>query len=333
MRKRAEGQGPWQKASLNNLSIHEATHMVMQTPFDRLLAEVSEQAQKEPLAAFGRLQECYNKSLTDMDVRHLGAFTANLGGSGLGRFDDAITFIETLLDHPALEEGGDTEHSLWRAIACLQRCAKREVPASEAMAKGARNANERARVEALSAQMLASRGRAPEAMPMLEAALGLVPDCDDEETLVQIAQIAYGISAIAEQNLKTSQKLLTAASSVGYATQLSSSKWRNRHKSAYHRGNAHIMCGEPREALSQVQAMMKLEEEHQADVYDLERFFTAILACRAQILRGQFRVATGAYEAATDFARRVEDEQEKKLCDQALAELRPTFERYKESLG
>ena len=149
---------------------------------DRLLAEVSEQAQKEPLAAFGRLQECYNKSLTDMDVRHLGAFTANLGGSGLGRFDDAITFIETLLDHPALEEGGDTEHSLWRAIACLQRCAKREVPAAEAMAKGARNANETARVEALSAQMLAARGRAPEAMPMLEAALGLIPDCDDEET-------------------------------------------------------------------------------------------------------------------------------------------------------
>jgi tetratricopeptide (TPR) repeat protein len=305
----------------------------MQTPFDRLLAEVSQQAQKEPLSAFGRLQECYNKSLTDMDVRHLGAFTANLGGSGLGRFDDAITFIETLLDHPALEQGGDTEHSLWRAIACLQRCAKREVPAAEAMAKGARNANERARVEALSAQMLAARGRAPEAIPMLEAALALIPDCDNEDNKVQIAQIVYGISAIAEQNLNVFQKLLSAASSVGYATQEDSEKWRNRHKSAYHRGNAHVMCGEPREALNQVQAMMKLEEEHAPDVVALERFFTAILACRAQILRGQFRVATGAYEAATDFARRVEDNQEKKLCDKALNELRPQFERYQQTLA
>ena len=307
--------------------------MAMKTPFDRLLAEVSEQAQKEPLAAFGRLQELYNKSLTDMDVRLLGAFTANLGGSGLGRFDDGITFIETLLDHPALEAEGDTEHSLWRAIACLQRCAKREVPAAEAMAKGARNASERARVESLSAQMLAARGRAPEAMPMLEAALELIPECDEEETLVQIAQIAYGISALAEQNFKASQRLLTAASNVGFATQMSSSKWRNRHKSAYHRGNAHVMCGEPREALNQVQTMMKLEEEHQAEVLDLERFFTAILACRAQILRGQFRVATGAYEAATDFARRVDSEQDKKLCNQALDELRPQFERYKQSLS
>ena len=305
--------------------------MSMQTPFDRLLSEVGTQAQKEPLAAFGRLQECYNKSLTDMDVRRLSALAANLGGSGLGRFDDAITFIETLLDHPALDGGGDTEHSLWRAIACLQRCAKREVPAAEAMAKGARNANERARVEALSAQMLAARSRAPEALPMLEAALALIPDIDDEETLVQIAQIAFGISSMAEQGVAASQRLLSASSSLSHATLLDSPKWRNRHKSAYHRGNAHILCGEPREALIQVQTMMELEDEHSEEVLDVERFFTAILACRAQLLRGQIRVASGAYEAASDFARRVEGEEEKTLCEQALAGVRPQFERYRQT--
>lgn len=302
--------------------------MVMQTPFERLLADVANQAQNEPLAAFGRLQECYNKSLTDLDVRRLGALAANLGGAGLGRWDDAITFVETLLDHPALEADGDTEHSLWRAIACLQRCAKRETQASEALAKGARNASERARVEALSAQMLAARGRAPEAIPMLEAALCLIPDiAGNDDTLTQVAQISMGIASLGEQGVTASQRLLGAAAALGYATLSTSANWRNRHKGAYHRGNAHILCGEPREALAQVQAMMALEDDNE-DAGPIERFFTALLACRAQILRGQIRVASGAFEAASDFARRVEAADEKRITERALSDLRDTLGRY-----
>lgn len=304
----------------------------MQTPFERLLADVSEQAQREPLAAFGRLQECYNKSLTDLDVRRLGALAANLGGASLGRYDDAITFVETLLDHPALEAGGDTEHSLWRAIACLQRCAKREVQAEEALTRGARNASERARVEALTAQMLTARGRAAEALPMLAAAAELIGEIPaEDETRMQIAQISFAISSLAEQGLTSSQRLLAAAATLGHATQIDSANWRNRHKAAYHRGNAHVLCGEPREALTQVQAMMEIEDQHDEEVFDIERFFTAILACKAQLLRGQIRVASGAFEAASDFARRVEKGDERKLCERALAEVRPQFERYRQT--
>ncbi|TVR12744.1 MAG: hypothetical protein EA401_08385 [Planctomycetota bacterium] len=303
--------------------------MVMQTPFERLLGEVAAQAQKEPLAAFARLQECYNKSLTDLDVRRLGALAANLGGASLGRFDDAITFVETLLDHPALEAGGDTEHSLWRAIACLQRCAKRDVQANEAMEKGVRNASEAARVESLTAQMLAARGRPGEAIPMLERGCELAGElAPDDDTQEQMAQIAFAIAAMAEHNLRTAQKLLTAATSLAYATQQQSPNWRNQHKVAYHRANAHILCGEPREALIHVQAMMSLEDEHEDDVGDIERFYTAVLACRAQLLRGQIRVASGAFEAASDFARRIEVDNERKLAERALKDLRAHLDRY-----
>lgn len=303
--------------------------MVMQTPFERLLGEVGTQAQKEPLAAFARLQECYNKSLTDLDVRRLGALAANLGGASLGRFDDAITFVETLLDHPALEAGGDTEHSLWRAIACLQRCAKRDVQAQEAMQKGVRNPSEAARVESLTAQMLAARGRASEAIPMLERAAELAGEIPaDDDTQEQMAQIAFAIAGMSEQNLRSTQKLLTAAASLGYATQERSANWRNQHKVSYHRANAHILCGEPREALIHVQAMMALEDEHEDEAGDIERFYTAVLACRAQLLRGQIRVASGAFEAASDFARRIEVAAERKLADRALADLRQQLDRY-----
>lgn len=301
----------------------------MQTPFERLLAEVANQAQKEPLAAFARLQECYNKSLTDLDVRRLGALAANLGGASLGRFDDAITFVETLLDHPALEAGGDTEHSLWRAIACLQRCAKRDVQAQEAMQKGVRNASEAARVESLTAQMLAARGRPAEAIPMLERGTELAAELPaDDETQGQMGQIAFAIASMAEHNLRTAQKLLTAAASLAYATQKRSVQWRNQHKVAYHRANAHILCGEPREALMHVQAMMELEDEHEEEAGDVERFYTAVLACRAQLLRGQIRVASGAFEAASDFARRIEADEERRMAERALKDLRAQLDRY-----
>jgi hypothetical protein len=302
---------------------------MMQTPFDRLLGEVARQAQQEPLAAFGRLQECYNKSLTDQDVRNLGGFAANIGGTVLGRWDDAITFIQSLFDHPALEAEGETARSLWRALACLQHCAGHPEAVAEAVEKGVQTDAERVRVSVLTAQMLSARARSAEAIPLLQEVadnMDQVPEGD--EVRIQAAQVAIAVSNMAEQQLAMARELILASSSVGVAALTTSPRWQERHRSLYQRGHAFVLAGKPREALDVVASLMAVEEEAGDNVGDLERFFTASLACRAQVLRGQMRVAAAAHEACTDYAGRIVEPQLKQMVDPVLAGLTKVLQNY-----
>jgi len=64
---------------------------------------------------------------------------------------------------------------------------------------------------------------------------------------------------------------------------------------------------------------MDLEDSHEAGA--MERFATANLACRAQAIRGQFKIAAGALEACQDFAKRVEHPEQSKQVAASLKEL------------
>jgi hypothetical protein len=59
----------------------------------------------------------------------------------------------------------------------------------------------------------------------------------------------------------------------------------------------------------------------------LERFFTAALACRAQHLRGQDRVAQGALEACRDFAKRIEAADQQAAVQPLLKDLETALSR------
>jgi ribosomal protein S9 len=294
--------------------------MVNKTPFERLIEEVSQQAVKEPLAAFARLQECYGKSLTDRDVQLLCALAGNLGGA-LGRWDDTITFLSTLLDHPALEAGGATSRSIWRATAVMQRCIGRNEAAEQAITNGVQEPSDRARIELMTANTLVARSRAGEATPFLVAcARQLAAVASGDEIHQQAAAVAVQIARVAELQLHQARQLLVAASETVAAASAGAADWRARHRALYQQSHAWILAGDPRKALEAVELLMDLEDRN--DAGPAERFFTASLACRAQRLRGQQRVAQGALEACGDYASRVESGPLAQQIQAVLAELR-----------
>lgn len=274
--------------------------MVMKSPFERILDEVAEQATREPLAAFGRLQELYNKSLTDQDVQNLCTLAANLGGAGLGRWDDAITYLQTLLDHPALDQGGATEGSIWRAMAVMHRCAGRKEDAERCAQSGVRTDDDRCRLEVMTAQTLAARGRTPEAIPHLDQAGSLVGTVTEAELKAQCAGIALAIARAAEQQTLLAREVLLATNRLIAAVDADQEAVEPRHQARYQQAHAAILAGDPRTALDLVQELMELEAEH--DVPPERRFFTITLAVRAQLLRGQVKTARQAFGAAADLA-------------------------------
>ena len=83
--------------------------------------------------------------------------------------------------------------------------------------------------------------------------------------------------------------------------------WHRQHRAHYHLGRAHLQAGDPSSTLAQVSELMTIEDAHGAG--PVERFFTAALACRAQIVRGQKKVAAAAFEACQDYAKRTNGDQ------------------------
>lgn len=280
--------------------------MVQPSPFDRLLEEVGKQAAQDPAAAFDRLDDLYGKSLTADDVLKLGAFAVHLGCAALGRFAETEAFQRKLLEHPAIISHAPTRKSLWRGLAVVLRVAGRTVDAERALAEGVSNDAERCRLEVLSAQTYAQRARFPEAAAALRVAepllQGLPPN---EDILGQAALISTNLARAAESQLKPVLGLLDAATAALLAAN-AHQDWRRRHQALYHRGRGHLLSGEPSKALGVVQELMTVEDANNAGA--MERFFTAALACRCQVLRGQKKIAAAALEAAQDYARRTSND-------------------------
>jgi hypothetical protein len=280
--------------------------MVLPSPFDRLLEDVGKLASQDPAAAFARLDELYGKSLTAEDVLKLGAFAVHLGCAALGRFPETEAFQRRLLEHPAIANHSPTRRSLWRGLAVVLRMAGRAVDAEQAIAEGVLGDAERCRLEVLSAQTFAARARFPEATAALRLAEPLLRGLPPNEDIVaQAAQIATNLARAAESQLKPVLGLLDAATAALLAS-TAHQDWRRRHQALYHRGRGHLLAGDPTRALGAVQELMALEDGNDAGA--MERFFTAALACRAQLVRGQRRIAAAALEAAQDFARRTGDD-------------------------
>lgn len=294
--------------------------MVQPTPFQRLLQDSVQLANRDPNAAFARLDELYGKSLTEEDILSLGSFSVHLGATGLGRFADTAAFQTRLLSHPALKADSNVARSLWRGLAVVQRCAGKHAEADEAEKNGVTSDSDRCRLAVMTAQTLAVRGRANDSITHLRKAALLARDLDPkDEVVVQVATVAGNLLRLAEPQVKLAQDLLLAAAAASHAALTRTGDWRVAHKAWFQHGQAYLLAARPTQALSCVQAMMELEDRN--DAGPLERFSTASLACRAQAIRGQFKIATGALEACQDFAKRVEQPEQAKSVQAALTDL------------
>ena len=303
--------------------------MVLPTPFERLLQTVAQQANQDPLGAFQRLDELYGKSLTEQDVLQLAALSVHLGTTGLGRYDETIAFQHRLQKHPALTAEGEVARSIWRGLAVTLLCANRREAAMEAAAKGVNGPNDACRLAIMTAQTLLVRGRGAEAMPHLAQATKLVAELPaTDEVVGNMAMIANNLMRLVEPQVRMSQDLIVAVAQANRAAWARHPEWRARHRALYQHGQALLLAARPTATLAIVQAMMEIEDQHEAG--PLERFFTAALACRAQGVRGQFKIAAGALEACQDFAKRVEEGQRQQVgaalteLEQVLAQLRET---------
>ena len=295
--------------------------MVQPTPFQRLLQDSVQLANRDPNGAFARLDDLYGKSLTAEDVLALGSFSVHLGATGLGRWAETAAFQARLLSHPALVTDSPIARSLWRGMAVVQRCAGRHAEADEAEKNGVTTDSDRCRLAVMTAQTLAVRGRANESVGHLRKAALLTRDLDPkDEVVVQVATVAGNLLRLAEPQVKLAQELMLAAAAASSAALTHAGDWRVAHKAWFQHGQAYLLAAKPTHALRCVQAMMELEDRHDAGA--MERFATASLACRAQAIRGQFKIANGALEACQDFAKRIDQpEQQVKQVQAALQDL------------
>ena len=294
--------------------------MVQPTPFQRLLQESVQLANRDPNAAFAKLDELFGKSLTEEDIVSLGSFSVHLGATGLGRFADTAAFQARLLNHPALVPDSAVARSLWRGMAVVQRCAGKHAEADEAEKNGITSDSDRCRLAVMTAQTLAVRGRANESVTHLRKAALLARELDPkDEVVVQVAAVAGNLLRLAEPQVKLAQELLLAAAAASSAALTHAGDWRVAHKAWHQHGQAYLLAAKPTQALRCVQAMMDLEDRHEAGA--MERFATASLACRAQAIRGQFKIAGGALEACQDFAKRIDQPDHAKQVQAALTDL------------
>lgn len=294
--------------------------MVQPTLFQRLLQDSVQLANRDPNAAFAKLEELFGKSMTEEDVLSLGSFAVHLGATGLGRWSDTAAFQARLLSHPALKADSAIARSLWRGLAVVQRCAGKHAEADEAEQNGVTSDSDRCRLAVMIAQTLAVRGRANDSVSHLRKAALLARDLDPkDEVVVQVATVAGNLLRLAEPQVKLAQELMLAAAAASSAALTHAGDWRVAHKAWFQHGQAYLLAAKPTQALRCVQAMMDLEDRHEAGPF--ERFATASLACRAQAIRGQFKIANGALEACQDFAKRIDQPEQSKQVQHALKDL------------
>jgi hypothetical protein len=294
--------------------------MVLPTPFERLLRECAQLAQNDPQGAFARLDELYGKSLSEQELMQLSTFSVQLGAGSLGRMAETIAFLRRLLAHPALQEGSQVARSLWRALAVVHTLADQPAEAREAASHGVTNPSEECRLAIGSAQMLMTRGRVGDAVVRLRQVTLLCRDLDpQDEVLAQVAGTTAHLMRQTEPQARLAQELLLATASAHSAALNRHPDWHVHHRTWFQHGLVYLLAAKPTQALSCVQAMMELEDLHDAGAF--ERFHTASLACRAQAIRGQFKIAGGALEACQDFVRRVADPEQAASAQQSLREL------------
>lgn len=274
------------------------------TDFSDLLERMTRRANHDPLGAWATRTELSRLASTNEDVLHLGAWTAQVAGTVLGRFTEAVEFLTALRQHEALRGSlaETVRHSLWRAEAVQWWCTGAEAEAERAIQAGVHGPADECRLAGLAAQTLASRGRFGEALLHLrraEETCRTLPPADP--VVAQTAQVARNILTMVDHQLPLVQVLArTAAATLTAATP--PGDWRHAHEALWQTARADLAAARMTTAHAAIHELSRLEDQHQAGPY--ERYRTAALAARLHALQGRTSAATQALEAAQDFAAR-----------------------------
>jgi hypothetical protein len=279
--------------------------MVQPTPFQRLLQDISKDARTDPAAAFARMEEAFGKTTSEADLLQFCSFLTNLGAGALGRFAETESLLKRCLAHPALPAESPVRRSLLRALAVTLLCADRKPEAQTALGEGITTPSEECRFAIGMAQTLLARTRPLDALPYLKRATELCPTLpENDEVLAHTAAIAANFQRIAEPQAQLAQQLLLGAAEAAAAAVGRAGDWQASHKALFALGRSWLIAGSPAKSLKVVQRMLALEREHAAGA--VPRFYSANLACRAQAMRGQVKIARAAWKACQEFAAEAE---------------------------
>ena len=270
------------------------------TSFTARLQTLTQQAERDPQAAWRDLLLLPDQAQNATDVLQLGALLTQVGAA-LKRFNEAVAAVAQLRAHALVADVPEVRRSLWRAEGVLRHCAG--TSDAEARANGIASESDACRYAGALARTLASSGRPDSALPYLtEAATRCAKLPADDPVLAQTAAIAAGFSAMAQRQLEQARELLLAAAAATMASEGRHPEWQRRHLAVFHDVRALLLSGRPGDALRAIPTLMDLEDTHQAGAF--QRFHTAALACRAYHARGDAAQAARTLEACRDFANR-----------------------------
>lgn len=267
--------------------------MVTPTPFQRQLSTIGEQANRDPAGAYVACQQLYNKTTAAEEVQQLAGLAVNLGCL-IDRLDETAAMLQSWREHPAVDGNDAVMNSMWRAEAVVHTVAGRDEQAKACAEQGVHSASDQARMSIMAAQTFLARQQPQQALPLLKQCATLCKELGAKDPILpQVATIADNIGKLAQQQLVKAQTLLLQASEAAESARHSTDDPSVQHQGLFQLAKAHVLIGNPTAALDVVQKMMAIETKHDLDA--AHRLFSAGLACKAQLIRGQVKIARQAF--------------------------------------
>lgn len=271
------------------------------TTFAHRLHLIARRGDSDAATSWTELLDMPALATSASDVLQLGSIAAQIGGTVLGRFEEAADFVVTLRAHTAVQNSDEVLRSLWRAEGVMRRCSGGDDQPHRTA--GIFSSADACRYAGVLAQTLAMRGRFTDALPHVREATTLCATLPLGDAVVaQTTVIAANIGRLALDHAHRAHDLALAAAEASLVSDGRQIDWRRQHLAQFAKVRALLIAGRPGEALRTLHGLMDLEDAQGAGAF--ERFHTAALACRAYHARGDSAQAVRTLEACRDFAKR-----------------------------
>jgi hypothetical protein len=271
------------------------------SPFAQRLHEAGVLSRSDPAGACDRCEDLLAQAATAGEVVQLATFATQVATATLGQPARAVALLDRCLAHAAVAADIDAARSLHRALAVVAELRGDLATAAHERIFGITSPADECRLASAAAHLFVACNRAGEALPHLRRAAALVRDLPaGDAAAAQVAAVAGNLVRLAELQARSAHELLDAAAAAHLAANGRHEDWRQRHGAWHQYGMALLLSGQPTKALAAVGRMIELEHQHAAG--PAQRFLSANLACRAQAMRGQFRVAALAENACRSYA-------------------------------
>ncbi len=272
----------------------------MDASFTHAMHEISQRGRLDPAGAFAACGDLLAKTSSPAGVLHLAQAVMPLACAGLNQPQRAAEFIDRCLAHPAAAEA-QTARGLHRCLSVVAELRRDLGTAAHERALGIGTPADDCRLAVLAAQLFVACNRRSEALHHLRRAAALVRDLPPGDAAAAVVEsVAAEIADAAQTQARDLHALVEAAAAANLAATNRHADWRQRHLAWHHYGLALLTSGQPTKALAAVARLIELENLHASG--PAQRFLSANLACRAQAMRGQFRIAAQAGEACRAFA-------------------------------